>query len=138
MRRVDPGDGLGGRADSEPGHVSLNIGDDSGSEETAGTHYRAGVFLPSMATRVLELSWIRVLSVSRWYHFGFLVIVAKTSPARASGYPTLAATGPIDVLGAWIETGSPGRVRAATMTFHEDTKWTCLLGGHAVFHSLNV
>jgi hypothetical protein len=27
-----------------------------------------------MATLLLELSWTRVLSVSRWYHFGFLVI----------------------------------------------------------------
>ncbi len=43
------------------------------------------------------------------------VIVAKTSPARASGYPTLAATGPKDVLVAWIETGSPGRIRSATV-----------------------
>lgn len=44
------------------------------------------------------------------------VIVAKTSPARASGYPTLAATGPEDVLVAWIETGSPSRLRAAAVT----------------------
>jgi len=43
------------------------------------------------------------------------VIVAKTSPARASGYPTLAATGEREVLVAWIETGAPGRVRAATI-----------------------
>ena len=44
------------------------------------------------------------------------VIVATTSPARASGYPTLAAKGPNDVLVAWIETGAPGRVRAAVVT----------------------
>ena len=44
------------------------------------------------------------------------VIVATTSPARASGYPTIAGTGPKGVLVAWTETGSPGRVRAAVVT----------------------
>jgi hypothetical protein len=44
------------------------------------------------------------------------VTVATTSPARASGYPTIAAAGKRDVLVAWIETGSPGRVRAAAAT----------------------
>ena len=39
-----------------------------------GTRHRAGIFLLSMATLLLELSWTRVLSVSLWYHFGFLVI----------------------------------------------------------------
>jgi SAM-dependent methyltransferase len=39
-----------------------------------GAHHRAGIFLLSMATLLLELSWTRVLSVSLWYHFGFLVI----------------------------------------------------------------
>jgi len=37
-------------------------------------NHRAGIFLLSMATLLLELSWTRVLSVSLWYHFGFLVI----------------------------------------------------------------
>jgi len=41
------------------------------------------------------------------------VVVATTSPARASGYPSIAAEGSRDVLVAWTETGSPGRVRAA-------------------------
>jgi hypothetical protein len=47
---------------------------------------------------------------------GSPVFVAKTSTARASGYPTLAAAGDRDVLIAWIETGSPSRIRAATVT----------------------
>src|SRR5438477_11938061 len=34
----------------------------------------AGLFLLSLATLLLELSLTRVLSVSLWYHFGFLVI----------------------------------------------------------------
>jgi hypothetical protein len=44
------------------------------------------------------------------------LVVAKTSPARASGYPRVVATGARDVLVAWTETGPPGRVRAATVT----------------------
>ncbi len=44
------------------------------------------------------------------------VVVAKTSPARASGYPRVVATGARDVLLAWTETGPSGRVRAATVT----------------------
>lgn len=43
------------------------------------------------------------------------VVVAKTSPARASGYPRVVATGARDVLLAWTETGPPGRVRAAAV-----------------------
>ncbi|MDF2189044.1 class I SAM-dependent methyltransferase [Paraflavitalea sp. CAU 1676] len=34
----------------------------------------AGIFLLSLATLLLELSLTRVMSVSLWYHFGFLVI----------------------------------------------------------------
>jgi len=36
-------------------------------------HY-TGILLLSMGTLLLELTLIRVLSVSTWYHFGFLVI----------------------------------------------------------------
>src|SRR6266498_1568528 len=36
--------------------------------------YNAGIFFISMATLLLELSLTRVMSVSLWYHFGFLVI----------------------------------------------------------------
>ena len=43
------------------------------------------------------------------------VTVARTSPARASGYPTLTATGDRQVLVAWIETGPPSRIRAAAV-----------------------
>ena len=44
------------------------------------------------------------------------VVVATTSPARASGYPSIAPDSGKDVLVAWTETGSPGRVRAALVT----------------------
>src|SRR3954462_15658916 len=36
--------------------------------------YFIGIFLVSLATLLLELSLTRVMSVSLWYHFGFLVI----------------------------------------------------------------
>src|SRR3954463_4588192 len=36
--------------------------------------YSAAIFFISMATLLLELSLTRVMSVSLWYHFGFLVI----------------------------------------------------------------
>src|ERR1700732_5215406 len=36
-------------------------------------HY-TGIFLLSLGTLLLELALTRVLSVSNWYHFGFLVI----------------------------------------------------------------
>jgi spermidine synthase len=38
------------------------------------SRYYGGIFLISMATLLLELSLTRVMSVSLWYHFGFLVI----------------------------------------------------------------
>ena len=44
------------------------------------------------------------------------VVVGTTSPARASGYPSIAEEGPRDVLVAWTETGPPRRVRAALVT----------------------
>ncbi|HEY1872743.1 MAG TPA: hypothetical protein VGG71_16905, partial [Chitinophagaceae bacterium] len=37
-------------------------------------NYFIGIFLVSLATLLLELSLTRVMSVSLWYHFGFLVI----------------------------------------------------------------
>jgi SAM-dependent methyltransferase len=39
-----------------------------------GFRHYAGIFLLSLATLLLELSLTRVLSVTLWYHFGFLVI----------------------------------------------------------------
>src|SRR6516164_11121582 len=36
--------------------------------------YYAGIFCLSLATLLLELAFMRVLSVANWYHFGFLVI----------------------------------------------------------------
>jgi len=51
--------------------VSLPAFTDSG--QVRRRHF-AGLFLLSLATLLLELALTRVLSVSLWYHFGFLVI----------------------------------------------------------------
>src|SRR2546423_11761252 len=47
--------------------------------------YCLGLFLISLATLLLELSLTRVLSVSLWYHFGFLVISTALLGFGASG-----------------------------------------------------
>jgi hypothetical protein len=44
------------------------------------------------------------------------VTIATTSPARASGYPSITTQDGRDVLVAWTETGPPSRVRAAIVT----------------------
>jgi hypothetical protein len=48
-------------------------------------HYGAGILVLSMATLLLELSLTRVLSVSLWYHFGFLVVSTALLGFGASG-----------------------------------------------------
>jgi hypothetical protein len=44
------------------------------------------------------------------------VVVAKTSPARSSGYPSIVEEGDKTVLLAWTESGTPGRIHAASIT----------------------
>jgi len=44
------------------------------SNATIGRRHYAGVFLLCFGTLLLELSLTRVMSVTLWYHFGFLVI----------------------------------------------------------------
>src|SRR5215469_3910704 len=46
----------------------------SASQTHIRWQYYTGILLLSMGTLLLELTLIRVLSVSTWYHFGFLVI----------------------------------------------------------------
>src|SRR4051812_763260 len=53
-------------------------------EPISGHHY-LGIFLLSLATLLLELALTRVLSVSLWYHFGFLVISTALLGFGASG-----------------------------------------------------
>jgi hypothetical protein len=47
-------------------------------------HY-TGIFLLSLATLLLELALTRVLSVTNWYHFGFLVVSTALLGFGASG-----------------------------------------------------
>jgi spermidine synthase len=53
--------------------------------EQIQTRHFAGVFLLSLATLLLELALTRVLSVTLWYHFGFLVISTALLGFGASG-----------------------------------------------------
>jgi len=52
---------------------------------TTRPQHFVGLFLLSLATLVLELSLTRVLSVSLWYHFGFLIISTALLGFGASG-----------------------------------------------------
>lgn len=52
-----------------------------------------GLLLLSMATLLLELALTRVLSVSLWYHFGFLVISTALLGFGASGVTLALWTG---------------------------------------------
>src|SRR6478672_10345852 len=49
------------------------------------SNYLIGIFLISLATLLLELSLTRVMSVSLWYHFGFLVISTALLGFGAAG-----------------------------------------------------
>src|SRR5690348_17088053 len=63
--------------------------------------YAAGLFPLSLATLLLELSLTRVLSVTLWYHFGFLVISTALLGFGVSGvmlavWHSLAGTAQLD------------------------------------------
>jgi hypothetical protein len=62
--------------------VPLPASPDSG--QIRKRHF-VGLFLISLATLLLELALTRVLSVSVWYHFGFLVISTALLGFGASG-----------------------------------------------------
>ena len=51
----------------------MSLPSPSDAVEIRARHF-AGLFLLSLATLLLELALTRILSVSLWYHFGFLVI----------------------------------------------------------------
>ena len=70
--------------------MSLLSSADSGQIQTR--HF-AGVFLISLATLLLELALTRVLSVSLWYHFGFLVISTALLGFGTSGVTLALWTG---------------------------------------------
>ena len=46
----------------------------AGAEQRPAATAQAGLFAIAAATLMLQVSWTRVLSVSLWYHFAFLVI----------------------------------------------------------------
>ncbi|HXY09184.1 MAG TPA: hypothetical protein VEI52_15185 [Terriglobales bacterium] len=61
--------------------------------EPVKTQHFAGLFCLSLATLLLELGLTRVLSVSLWYHFGFLVISTALLGFGASGVTLAVWTG---------------------------------------------
>jgi hypothetical protein len=62
------------------------------SEQINRRHF-AGLFLLCLSTLLLELALTRVLSVSLWYHFGFLVISTALLGFGASGVTLALWTG---------------------------------------------
>jgi predicted membrane-bound spermidine synthase len=70
--------------------MSLSASVDSGGVKAQ--HF-AGLFLLSLGTLLLELALTRVLSVSLWYHFGFLVISTALLGFGASGVTLALWTG---------------------------------------------
>jgi SAM-dependent methyltransferase len=64
------------------------------NQSVIGRRHYAGVFLLCVGTLLLELSLTRVMSVTLWYHFGFLVISTALLGFGASGV-TLALWRPL-------------------------------------------
>jgi spermidine synthase len=62
----------------------MALPDSANSQQVQWRHFM-GLFLLSLATLLLELALTRVLSVSLWYHFGFLVISTALLGFGASG-----------------------------------------------------
>ena len=69
--------------------------------------HAAGLFLLSLATLLLELSLTRVLSVTLWYHFGFLVISTALLGFGVSGV----------MLATWCALGNTPRLDRALSFF---------------------
>ena len=61
------------------------MSDPSSTGSAVTSRHFFGLFLLSLATLLLELALTRVLSVSLWYHFGFLVISTALLGFGASG-----------------------------------------------------
>ena len=55
------------------------------SKTPIGSVHFVGIFLLSFATLLLELALTRILSVSNWYHFGFLVVSTALLGFGAAG-----------------------------------------------------
>jgi predicted membrane-bound spermidine synthase len=70
----------------------MALPDSANSGQIHPRHF-AGLFLLSLGTLLLELALTRVLSVSLWYHFGFLVISTALLGFGASGVTLALWTG---------------------------------------------
>jgi len=90
--------------------------DSTDSEQIKSRHF-AGLFLLSLATLLLELALTRVLSVSLWYHFGFLVISTALLGFGASGVTLALWTGLRERKNLNIALGVCGLAFAACVVF---------------------
>src|SRR5215469_9470746 len=94
-------------------------------------HY-AGIFCLSLATLVLELAFMRVLSVANWYHLGFLVISMALLGFGTSGV----------VLTLWtkLREKSPadGTLAALSLSFGAVTLLSCWLMQHIPFEPFHL
>jgi predicted membrane-bound spermidine synthase len=70
----------------------MSVPSSADSGQVRARHF-VGLFLLSQATLLLELALTRVLSVSLWYHFGFLVISTALLGFGASGVSLALWTG---------------------------------------------
>src|SRR6516225_4960567 len=94
-------------------------------------HY-AGIFCLSLATLLLELAFMRVLSVANWYHFGFLVISMALLGFGTSGV----------VLTLWTKLREKSRVdgtlAALSLSFGAVTLLSCWLMQHIPFEPFHL
>ena len=88
----------------------------AGSGQIRARHF-AGLFLLSLATLLLELTLTRVLSVSLWYHFGFLVISTALLGFGASGVTLALWTGLRERTDLDLGLGTCGLVFAVGVVF---------------------
>lgn len=94
----------------------MSLPSSAASGQVQARHF-AGLFLLSLATLLLELALTRVLSVSLWYHFGFLVISTALLGFGASGVTLALWTGLREKIGLDLGLGACGLAFAVSVVF---------------------
>ena len=112
-----------------PDDLSLTAGN---GNRYMSRRYYAGIFCLSLATLLLELAFMRVLSVANWYHFGFLVISMALLGFGTSGV----------VLTLWTKLREKSRVdgtlAALSLSFGAVTLLSCWLMQHIPFEPFHL
>jgi hypothetical protein len=94
----------------------MSLPSSAASGQVQARHF-AGLFLLSLATLLLELALTRVLSVSLWYHFGFLVISTALLGFGASGVTLALWTGLREKIVLDLGLGACGLAFAVSVVF---------------------